>query len=355
MVTVRVDHVLLLLVLRLEERSLLLDVLIELHRLLEQLHGVHAALLAACHLAAAHLVRRSVLLLLLLPTWSIPRRLWLGRRGRLAGHQRRLIRLQAHQLLLGVVVLPMAVVVAVGVGLLLHQRGVGLGVRGIRLGQGVRRVGQHRLHVIEHEHIQILLQLLVRLCLRHHAGLDRDGLAGVGDVVLVEDVLGLIQDRARLRTDTTRIVVISRRLRAAHIEPAQTSIIIGGLVCIGGVRRLGRVRLEEIQIKRLRLLQALLLLVLLHGVETAVGRRVRCQAAQVQGARTVGDAEVLARGLVQINVRAGVVQGQFRLAPIHLLVVQRGEAADGGDVAGVDRQLGRDVVVARCVLTQVLL
>lgn len=53
----------------------------------------------------------------------------------------------------------------------------------------------HRLHVVEHEHIQILLQLLVRLCLRHHVRLDGDWLASVGYVVLVEDILSLVKDR----------------------------------------------------------------------------------------------------------------------------------------------------------------
>lgn len=53
----------------------------------------------------------------------------------------------------------------------------------------------HRLHVVEHEHIQILLQLLVRLCLRHHVRLDGDRLASVGYMVLVEDILSLVKDR----------------------------------------------------------------------------------------------------------------------------------------------------------------
>ena len=50
-----------------------------------------------------------------------------------------------------------------------------------------------------------------------------------------------------------------------------------------------------------------------------------------------------------------MVQRNLRLAAMHLLVVERAEAADGGHERGMDGQLGRNVVIAGRVLTQVLL
>jgi len=65
--------------------------------------------------------------------------------------------------------------------------------RRIRVSQCVWTHIENWLHIVEHEHIQIFLQLLMRLRLRHHI-LRRDGdrLARVRNLILIEDVLSLV-------------------------------------------------------------------------------------------------------------------------------------------------------------------
>ena len=50
-----------------------------------------------------------------------------------------------------------------------------------------------------------------------------------------------------------------------------------------------------------------------------------------------------------------MVQRNLRLTAMHLLVVERAEAANGGHKRGMDGQFGRYVVITGRVLTEVLL
>lgn len=67
-------------------------------------------------------------------------------------------------------------------------------LRCIRMGECLRARTHHWLHIVEHEHIQVFLKLLMSLRLRHQiGGRVCDRLTSVGYVIMVEDVLRLIE------------------------------------------------------------------------------------------------------------------------------------------------------------------
>ena len=112
-------------------------------------------------------------------------RLWLGGR-----------RLKSSQLLLRVMVL----VLLRGSR---HEGGVvGGGCAGVCHGVGAGGLVEDLGHwgrIVEKQHVQVFLQILMCLSLWHHVLLHGDGFVGVVQLVRIENVLGLIQKIAGLR------------------------------------------------------------------------------------------------------------------------------------------------------------
>ena len=118
---------------------------------------------------------------------------------------------EARQLLLGVVVQMLVAcrtarsVEAVGLG----GRHQGCVVAALSVGHGLGSgsLAKHRRDrdgVFEPEHVQVLLQRLVRLCLGHNVGAEGDRLVGIAMLLGVEHILGLVERAARLRRQVDR-------------------------------------------------------------------------------------------------------------------------------------------------------
>lgn len=118
----------------------------------------------------------------------------------------------------------------------------------------------NRWHIVQHKHVQVFLQILVRLCLRHDIALHRYGSISVCQLVSIKQVLCLVQNAAGLSSH------IHGRLRA-HVQSIQR--LIAHTAC--------RLLAIEIQIQRLRLHP--IWLMLCHCLKSS--SRVSCQSAQV--------------------------------------------------------------------------